>query len=143
MVEMKRETFIRKKEQELEKYGNRLRNTYKRYARFVKVKAETNNRKGRETAAGRAVLQALDALCETAAQKRLVPKGLQWSISEIKSKDENGKKEFEYEIGFSALSYDREYTDEQVQKELDETWKKMMMDVNERYPEEKDEKGES
>ena len=133
---MKRETFLRKKEQDLDAYGKRMRNTYKRYGRFVRVKAEKNNRTGREAAAGKAVLQALDALCETAAQKPLAMGGVGWHISELKTKDENGKSEFTYEVGFSALSLDREYTDEQIKEELNQTWEKMQLEIDERYPEE-------
>ena len=133
---MKRETFIRKKEQELEKYGERMRKTVKRYGSFSRVTAETNNRKGRAAAAGEAVLRALDALCETAAKKNLVQGGVGWLISEEMKKDDNGKKIYTYEVGFSALSTDREYTDEQIKEELNKTWEKMMMEVNERYPEE-------
>ena len=133
---MKRETFIAKREKELMKYGERLRNTYKRYGQFVRVKAETNNRKGREIAAGKAVLQALDALCETAAKKPLAEKGLIWAISEKKYKDENGVNVFEYEIGFNALSYDHEFTEEQIQEELKRTWEIMQKEIDERFPEE-------
>ena len=133
---MKRETFVAKREKELEKYGERLRKTYKRYGKFVRVTAEMNNRAGRVKAAGEAVLQALDELCKAAAEKPLVAQGLQWSIAEDKKKDANGKSVFTYEIGFSALSMDREYTDEQIQEELKRTWEKMQMEINERYPEE-------
>ena len=133
---MKKETFVKRKEAELARYEKRMRNTYKRFGRYVRVQAEMNNRKGRAAAAGEAVLQALDALVETAGQVPLVKYGLMWQISEEKNKDENGKKVFVYEIGFSAVSRVREYTDEQIQEELDETWKRMEMEIAERFPEE-------
>ena len=139
---MKKETFVKLKEKELDEYCKRLRNTYKRYAKFVRVTSE-NNRKARVNAAGEAVLRALDALCETAGQVALVKGGLVWRISEEKNKDENGKVIFVYEIGFSALSSVREYTEEQIGKELAETWQKMQMEIDERFPEEKDEKERS
>lgn len=132
---MKKETFVRKKERELAKYGERMRNTYKRYAKFVRVEAE-NNRKARVNAAGEAVLRALDTLCETAGQVPLVKGGLIWHITEQKNKDANGKAKFVYEIGFSALSSVREFTEEQIRQELDETWKKMQIEIDERFPEE-------
>ena len=136
---MKRETFIAKKEKELIRYGERMRKTYKRFGRYVRVQAERNNRKGRAEAAGECVLQALDALCETAAQKPLVAGGTVWHITEEKLKDDNGESVVVYEVGFSALSSVREYTDEQIKAEMDDTWKKMMREVDERFPEEKDE----
>ena len=139
---MKRETFVRKKEKELAAYGERLRKTYKRYARFVRVQAETTNRAGREKAAGKAVLQALDVLCQTAAEKPLVRGGLNWRISEEKSKDGNGRTQIVYEIGFSAVSSEREFSEEQIAEELKKTWEKMDMEIQERFPEAEDEKQE-
>lgn len=139
---MKRETFVRKKEKELAAYGERLRKIYKRYGQYVRVTAETTNRAGRERAAGKAVLQILDMLVETAGKVPLVKGGLNWAISEQKIRDESGKKQIVYEIGYSALSREHEYSEEQIAEELKRTWEKMEMEIKERFPEAEDEKQE-
>ena len=134
---MKKETFVRQKQKELEKYGERLRKQNRAYMQEVSAFA-VNQRRSRAAALGECALQAMDHLRGLAKTKPLMNGSLEYMIREKKVEDPDGKKGFEYTVAYRVVSYEKAFTEEQITEELNKTWEKMQMEIDERFPEDED-----
>ena len=126
---------IRKDAKELKAYRKRMENTVKNYGQKFEAIA-INQRKSRELALGACALKALDAARELMRVKNLKPGSLDFMISESPVQDETGKKAFHCSVIFSVTSYEPAYTQEEIQKEIEETFEKMMRETDVLYPKE-------
>ena len=138
MTEKEQNAYYRKKKiredsKALKAYGKRMRNTMKNYGQKYDAFA-INQRRSREAALGVCALKALDAVRELMRSKNLEPGSLWFMISESPVKDENGKKAFHCSVMYSVTSFEPAYTDEEIQKELEETFEKMMRETDALYP---------
>lgn len=138
-----RQVKIRKDSKALRKYGQRLREERKTYEQKFEAYA-INQRKSREAALGACALKAIDAVRELSKVKPLVAGMVEYVINEQKVKDETGQKGFYCSVIFHAVSYEPAHDEEDIQKELENTFEKMMRETDELYPlEVQDEKTES
>lgn len=127
----------------LKQYKKRMQNTMKNYGQRFNAFA-VNQRRSREAALGACALKALDSVRELMRTKELEPGTLWFMITESPCEDENGKKAFHCEVMYSVTSFEPAYTEEEIQKELEETFEKMMRETDQMYPEEEqDEKAEN
>ena len=138
-----RQVKIRKDSKALRKYGKRLREERKTYEQKFEAYA-VNQRKSREAALGACALKAIDAVRELSKVKPLVGGTLEYVINEQKIKDETGQKGFYCSVIFHVVSNEPAHDAEDIQKELENTFEKMMRETDELYPVEvQDEKAES
>ena len=138
-----RKKKIREMDKELKAYEKRLRDTRKNYG-FKFDAFAVNQRKSREAALGACALKALDSVRELMRAKELVPGTLSFVIAESPLKDENNKKAFHCQVVYSVTSVEPAYTEEEIQKEIAETFEKMMRETDAMFPAEGEhEEGES
>lgn len=138
-----REVKIKKDSKALRKYGKRLREERKTYSQIFHAYA-INQRKSREAALGACALKAVDAVRELSRTKPLVAGTLEYIINEQKVKDETEQKGFYCSVTFHVVSNEPAYNPEDIQKELESTFEKMMRETDELYPVEvQDEKEKS
>ena len=140
MTEQERNAYFREKKiaedsKKLREYKKRMQNTMKNYGQTFNAFA-INQRKSREAALGACALKALDAVRELMRSKSLEPGSLWFMISESPLKDDNGKKKFHCQVLYSVTSHEPAFTDEEIQKELEDTFEKMMRETDALYPEE-------
>jgi len=141
--EYNRKRKIRQDSRDLKAYAQRMRNTMKNYGKKFDAFA-INQRKSRELALGACALKALDSVKELMRTKRLEPGTLYFVISESPVEDENGKKAFHCSVMYSVTSFEPAYTEEEIQKEIGDTFEKMMRETDALYPPEgKHEEAES
>lgn len=138
MTEQERNAYFREKKiaedsKKLREYKKRMQNTMKNYGQTFNAIA-INQRKSRELALGTCALKALDAVRELMRGKSLEPGSLWFMISESPLKDENGKKKFHCQVLYSVTSHEPAFTDEEIQKELEDTFEKMMRETDALYP---------
>ena len=143
-AEMKaRRKKIKDDGRQLVRYRERLENTRKTYMQTFEADA-INQRRSREAALGACALKAIDAARELAKGKKLVDGTLDYMITEQKMEDPDGRIGFHCSVSFQVISTERAFNDEEINKEIMDTFEKMMMETDELFPvEEKDEKGES
>lgn len=141
---MTREQKIKKDSKALQKYAQRLKNEHKVYLRIFDAYA-VNQRRSRAAAIGECALQAMDAVRGLAKVKPLMDGSLEYLITEQKVKDPDGKTGFHCSVTFRVVSAEKAHDDEWIQKELEETFEKMMRETDEMFPQEEkqDEKAES
>ena len=76
------------------------------------------------------------------ATHKLLDGSLFYGIGEQRVKDADGKKGYEYTVYFKVMSDEPFYTEEEIRKELQETYRRMRMETDEMfrkdYPEELD-----
>lgn len=136
-----RELRIRRNCKELRKYADRLHREVKNYGRKFEAIA-INQRKSRALAMGECALKALEDVRAESKKHYFKPDSRYYIISERPERDENGKKYFHEMVMWAATSYEPAHTEEEIQKELEETFEKMMRETDELYPaEEKDGQG--
>ena len=117
----------------LKDYEKRMRNTMKNEGQTFDAFA-INQRKSRELALGTCALKALDSVRELMRKKQLVPESLSFIISESPVLDENGKKAFHCRVMYSVTTFEPAYTEEEIRKEIEETFEKMMRETDKLYP---------
>lgn len=117
----------------LKDYEKRMRNTMKNEGQTFDAFA-INQRKSRELALGTCALKALDSVRELMRKKRLVPESLEFMISESPVKDENGKKAFHCRVMYKVTTFEPAYTEEEIRKEIEDTFEKMMRETDNLYP---------
>lgn len=138
MTEQEKNEYFRKKKiaedsKKLREYKKRMQNTMKNYGKKFDAFA-INQRKSRELALGTCALKALDAVRELMRSKKLEPGSLWFMITESPCQDENGKKAFHCEVMYCVTSFEPAFTDEEIQKELEDTFEKMMRETDALYP---------
>ena len=134
---MTREQKIRKDSKALKKYAKRLRDERKVYIQKFEAFA-INQRKSRELALGTCALKAMDAVRELAKVKPLVAGTLEYLITENKVKDEMNMKGFHCSVTFRVVSDEPAHDPKDIQKEIEETFEKMMRETDNMFPPEEE-----
>jgi len=138
-----RQCKIREDSKALRKYRKRLTEERKCYEQKFEAYA-INQRKSREAALGACALKAMDAVRELSRVKPLRAGTLEYVINEQKVQDDAGQKGFYCCVIFHVVSEEPAHSQEDIQKELEETFEKMMSETDKLYPaEEKNEEKES
>ena len=132
---MNREQKIKKDSRALKKYAQRLRGEHKVYIQMFDAYA-VNQRRSRAAAIGACAMQAMDAVRGLARVKPLLDGTLEYMITEQKVKDPDGKIGFHATVTFRVVSGEKAHDEEWIQKELEETFEKMMQETDEMFPEE-------
>lgn len=132
---MNREQKIKRDSKALRKYGQRLKNEHKVYLKMFEAYA-VNQRRSRAAAIGECALQAMDEVRGLAKVKPLLDGSLDYMITEQKVKDPDGRTGFHCTVTFRVVSAEKAHDDEWIQKELEETFEKMMQETDEMFPEE-------
>ena len=132
-----RQAKIRKDSKALKKYAARLRKEKRVYIQQFDAYA-INQRKSREAALGACALKAIDAVRELWKVKPLIPGTLEYVIHEEKVKDEDGQKGFHCIVTFKVTSDEEAHSQEDIQKEIEATFEKMMRETDQMYPQEED-----
>ena len=130
---MNREQKIKKDSKALRKYGQRLANEHKVYMQMFNAYA-VNQRRSRAAAIGECALQAMDMVRGLAKTKPLLDGSLDYMITEQKVKDPDGKIGFHCAVTFRVVSAEKAHDEEWIQKELEETFEKMMRETDEMFP---------
>ena len=128
-----REKKIREDSKALRKYRKRLTEERKCYEQKFEAYS-INQRKSREAALGACALKAIDAVRELSKVKPLVGGTLEYVINEQKVKDETGQKGFYCSVIFHVVSDEPAHSQEDIQKEIEETFEKMMSETDRLYP---------
>ena len=139
---MNKRQKIKQDQRELKRYEKRLRARRQEIGRMAEAYSKTG-RKQRIAAIGESVLKLLDDLHRIQAEqdekkKPLVNGTLFWGINEERVKDTDGVKGFHYRVFFMVKSEEDFYTEEEIRKELRETYAKMKAETEEMYGETKD-----
>lgn len=137
---MTREQKIKKDGKALEQYAKRLKNEHKVYIQMFDAYA-ANQRKSRAAAIGACVLQAMDELQGLWKTKPLREGSLEWNFAEQKIVDPDGKKGFHETVQYSVASGEPAYSEEEIRELIEDTRRRMELDLNEMYPEEAAEDG--
>ena len=140
---MTKKQKIRKDRHTLKAYEKKLRARRQEIGRKAEVYSLTG-KKQRAAAIGAAVMGLLDDLHNIQAEqekkgKPLVDGSLFWGVDEKRVVDTDGKKGFLYTVFFMVKTADAYYTEEQVYKELRETYGKMKAETEEMFGETTDE----
>ena len=136
-MNVNRKQKIKQDARALRKYKVRLQNEKKVYQQSFQLVA-VNNRRSREAALGACVLKALDEVRGLAKMKNLVPGSLYYNIDEVIRFDPEGRKGFQEIVTFFVMSYEQAHTKEEIEKEIAETFEKMMRETDEMFPPEED-----
>ena len=139
---MNKRQKIKKDKRTLRLYEKKLRARRQEIGRIGEAYSMTG-RKQRIAAIGETVLKLLDDLHriteeQQAKGKPLVNGTLFWGVNEERVQDTNGVKGFHYRIFFCVKSEDDYYTEEEIRKELRETYAKMKAETEEMYGETSD-----
>ena len=118
-------------------YEQKLRTRPKEHD-YIAEGYSATDRKSRALCAGECVIQAMDKLRELQAQRErekhpLKDGSLFWTIVEQKVKDPDGKKGFHYGVIFHVQSDEPYYTEDEIRKELKETYRKIKAETEEMY----------
>lgn len=116
-------------------YENKLRARRKEYSQYAQTYSETG-RRARALAAGEMMLQLTEQLKDLAHKKHLLEGSLSWTFNEQKVKDTDGKKGFHYLAAWGVNSDEPYYTEEEIRKELNETYRKIREETDEMFSEE-------
>ena len=128
---------IRQDRRTIRKYEQQLKNRPKEHE-FIAEGYSQTDRKSRAICAGECVLQALEKLYELKDQRErdkhpLLDGSLFWTVHEQKVKDTTGKKGFHYGIAFHVQSDEPYYTQEEINAELKETYRRIKAETEEMY----------
>ena len=136
-----REQKIRRDKKALDKYEERLRKEHKVYLQMFDAYA-VNQRRSRAAAIGACALKAMDEVRGLAKTKQLMDGSLDYMITEQKVQDPDGKKGFHCSVTYRVVSTEKAHTEEWIQKEIEDTWTRMMRETDGMYPVEKEEEKE-
>jgi len=134
-----RKQKIKQDARALRKYKVRLQNERKVYHQSFQLVA-VNNRRSREAALGACVLKALDEVRGLAKKKNIVPGSLYYNIDEVILFDPEGRKGFQEIVTFFFMTYEPAHTKEEIEKEIADTFEKMMQETDELFPLEEEKK---
>lgn len=139
---MTREQKIKRDGKALKKYKERLKKERKVYMECFSAYA-VNQRKSRAAAIGECALQAMDRVKEMARIKPLLDGSLEYMITEKKVVDPAGIKGFQCSVTYRVVSAEDAHTAEWIEKEIEDTFEKMMQETDEMFPpEEKKDEGQ-
>lgn len=130
---MTREQKIKKDGKALEQYAKRLKNEHKVYIQMFDAYA-ANQRKSRAAAIGACALRAMDEVRGLAKTKPLMDGSLEYMITEQKMVDPDGIKGFHCTVTYRVVSVEKAHDEAWIQKELEETFEKMMRETDEMFP---------
>ena len=131
---MTREQKIKKDKKALEKYEERMRKEHKVYMQMFDAYS-VNQRRSRAAAIGECALKAMDEVRGLAKTKPLLDGTLDYMITEQKVKDPDGKIGFHVSVTYRVASMEKAMTEEQIQAEIEDTRKRMMLETEEMFPE--------
>ena len=129
---------IRQDRKTLKAYGAKLRRQTKEYGKRAEAYT-TGGRKNRALTVGECCMQMLEELNKLSAEKRLFPTSLYWTVDEHRVVDPDGKKGYKYEVSWYVHSDEKKYTEEEVVKELRETYRRLREETEEMFGEVTDE----
>lgn len=125
-------------EETLAHYENRLRAKRKHYTQSTEA-ISAGGRRNRALAVGECVLKLLDALEKEHFIHHFLPGTLAWNIFQDRIVDPDGVKGYKYTVAYHALADEQALTDEEIEKELEETRKKIEAETAEMFAEEAEE----
>lgn len=133
---LEREILLERKKEEDEEtlahYAVRLRAKKKHYTMSAEA-FTTGGRKNRALAIGECVLQGLEKLDKGNFEHHFLPGTLSWVIYEDRASDDLGKKGYRYTVAWHAYADEQAMTDEEIEKELEETRKKIEAETEEMF----------
>lgn len=132
--ERARKKKIRDDGRRLAKYKERLINTTKTYMQTYEADA-INQRRSRVMALGTCALKALDGARGLAKTKQLADGSLEYMINEQKIVDPDGRIGFHCSVTFKVGSLERAFTDQEIDREIEDTFERMMAETDELFPE--------
>lgn len=136
--QIERRILLEKKQAEdqetLAHYEKRLRATKKHYAKTASA-FSYGGRKNRALALGECVLQLMDGMEKEYYEHHFLPGTLSWIINEERSSDETGRKGYHCDVAWHALADEQALTEEEIEKELEETRKKIEAETAEMFAE--------
>lgn len=125
-------------EETLAHYENRLRAKRKHYTQCTEA-ISAGGRRNRALAVGECVLKLLDALEKEHFIHHFLPGTLAWNIFQDRTVDPDGVKGYKYTVAYHALADEQAMTDDEIEKELEETRKKIEAETAEMFAEEAEE----
>ena len=129
----------RKDRKTLASYRRSLEIERKVYTQAFSAFSE-GGRKNRALAIGECCLQGMEKISDLVNMKpkgTFVPGTLMWNLCENKVKDEDGAEGYHYSVIFRVQSYERAWTDEEVEKKVAAAREKIRAETEEMYAEEK------
>lgn len=129
---------IRMDRKTLKAYSRKLHSMHKQYTKNAEA-FTTGGRKNRALTVGECCLQAMEELQKLNAEKKLLPGTLGWLIHEQRVVDPDGRKGYKYDVTFYVQSTEQMYTEEEILKELRETYRRLRTETEEMYGEVTDE----
>ena len=121
-------------EETLAHYEKRLRAKKKHYIQSADA-FSYGGRKNRALAMGECVLKLMEQLEKEYYAHHFLPGTLSWIINEDRSSDETGRKGYRCEVTWHALADEQALTEEEIEKELEETRKKIEAETAEMFAE--------
>lgn len=124
-----------KDEQTLINYRKSLKVERKVYGQKFEGISE-GGRKNRALCIGECCLQAMEKLSDLVNMKpkgTFVPGTLMFNMDEQKVKDEDGAEGYRYSVVYRVQSYERAWTDEEVEQKVAEAAKKIRAETAEMY----------
>lgn len=137
-MSMDKKHKIRLDRKTLKAYEKKLRARRKQYTKNAEA-FTTGGRRNRALAAGECCLQAMEELYKLNAEKKLLPGTLGWLVHEQRVVDPDGRKGYRYDVSWYVNSSEDFYTEEEIRKELRETYGKLRAETEEMFGETTDE----
>lgn len=117
----------------------KLQGMRKEIVRKAEIYSQGGHR-NRVTAIGETVLKLLEDLHNKQAEQelkghKLLDGTLFWLIEEARVKDTDGKKGYRYTIAYFVKCDEAKYTEDEIKKEIQETYELMKQETDEMYSE--------
>ncbi len=141
IIQVLRKKKIRKDARDLKLYRQRLEAEKTVLHQKFSI-TSINQRKSRALALGAIMLEGIDKVRELNAGRVLVPGTLQWTVTEQKVQDDTGRKGFDYSVTFHVVEDKPAHSKEDIDREIEETFEKMMKETDELFPAEEVKKSE-
>ena len=140
---MRKEQKIKKDQHTIAKYMKRLQNERKEICRKAEVYSQGGHR-NRVNAIGESVLKLLDDFNKQQADlairgQKMLNGTLFWLFEEQKVKDTDGIKGYRYTIGYMVKTSEPKHTEQEIQEELEKTYRLLKAETEEMYGEVTDE----
>ena len=122
----------------LASYKRSLQIERKVYTQAFSAYSESG-RKNRALAIGEGCLQGMEKISDLVNMKpkgTFVPGTLMWNLMEQKVKDEDGAEGYRYSVIYRVQSYERAWTDEEVEKKVAAAGEKIRAETEEMYADE-------
>ena len=113
-------------------YERRLRAARKVYSKGAEAYT-TGGEKNRAYALGACVMGLVKEMEKEAEEKKLIQGTVQWQISEDRVKDPDGKKGYRYNVAVRCLMDEPAYTDEEIEKEIEDTQQRIEAETREMF----------